>query len=58
MGCLIWLGLAKNVSIERITNKLHGLFAQPKLLIKQSKIKMTIVDGFGTRRVIEKLACA
>ena len=58
MGCLIWLGLAENVSTEQIINKLQILFEQPELLIKQSRMKITLVDGFGTRRVAEKLAYA
>ena len=55
MGCLIWLGLAENVSTEKIVKKLQMLFEHSELVIKQSKMKMDLVDGLGVERVARKM---
>ena len=55
IGCLIWLGLSENVFEDQIINKLQMLFENPELLIKQSKIKMDLVDGLGVERVAKKM---
>ena len=54
-GCLIWLGLSENVFVDQIISKLQMLFEHPELLIKQSKMKMDLVDGLGVDRVVRKM---
>ena len=41
--------------LYQIISKLQMLFEHPELLIKQSKMKMDLVDGLGVERVARKM---